>query len=787
MVMRGDGAIPVMAFAAPESASDSSVEPTPVRVRSEFPETWIWVDEKANDNGEATYRATAPDTITSWVASAFAISEDTGLGVAPSTAKLRVFRPFFIRLDLPYSVKRGEKFALRVLVFNYLEQEQDVTVTLKHDDNSGFGFMNKDGSINKGVGKAGYNQRLVSVPGGGVSKAVYFPIVPNEIGMVQLMVTAQASLAGDAVEMPLRVEPEGYRVDRNVPVVVDLSNVSDWTKSVELVWPEDVVDGSKKARVDVIGDIMGPVLTNIDKLVRMPYGCGEQNMLNFVPNIVVLRYLKAINRGDAALEAKAKKYMEAGYQRELTYRRSDNSFSAFGESDKAGSTWLTAFVVRSFAQAKDFIFIDSEILSKSIAFLNAQQMETGAFAEHGEVHHKDMQGGASEGGIGLTAYVTIALLENGVRNEAALTFLEKNLKSIKNDSYALAVVTYALHLAENSKRQSALSDLEALQVTGSDGSIHWSAQKGEKPETDASQYFFQPRPVDVETTAYSLLSYMTLRDTEKGLPIVRWLTSQRNSEGGFSSTQDTVIALLALGSYGQVAYSPENNVTITVRNGANSNEFGVTSTNALVLQSYELPNVDSSVVLQGAGKGIVFAQVSYSYHRNHHVEDAPFFCTQDLKELRNGNRLQIDLCCNYTRGGQSNMAVAEVPTLTGYRYDVEESSSLSQVSGIKRTEFVNDDTQINLYFNGLDDKPICFSLNSDLLYNVADTKPAEIVLYDYYNPVEQLKTSYALKSGRSLTDSCSDCWMSAEALSSADIPTSKPPNSSSTPSDNQLL
>lgn len=41
--------------------------------------------------------------------------------------------------------------------------------------------------------------------------------------------------------------------------------------------------------------------------------------------------------------------------------------------------------------------------------------ETGAFAEHGEVHHKDMQGGASEGGLGLTAYVVVALLENGVR------------------------------------------------------------------------------------------------------------------------------------------------------------------------------------------------------------------------------------------------------------------------------------------------------------------------------------------------------------------------------------
>lgn len=56
------------------------------------------------------------------------------------------------------------------------------------------------------------------------------------------------------------------------------------------------------------------------------------------------------------------------------FRRFDNSFSAFGESDEHGSTWLTAFVVRSFSQAKPFIYVDDSVINKSIAFLNAQQM-----------------------------------------------------------------------------------------------------------------------------------------------------------------------------------------------------------------------------------------------------------------------------------------------------------------------------------------------------------------------------------------------------------------------------
>lgn len=51
-----------------------------------------------------------------------------------------------------------------------------------------------------------HNVRMISVPSGGVSKAVYFPIVPTKIGDVMLSVIAQSAIAGDAVEQVLRVE-----------------------------------------------------------------------------------------------------------------------------------------------------------------------------------------------------------------------------------------------------------------------------------------------------------------------------------------------------------------------------------------------------------------------------------------------------------------------------------------------------------------------------------------------------------------------------------------------------
>lgn len=40
--------------------------------------------------------------------------------------QLEVFQPFFIFLNLPYSVVRGEQFILEVNIFNYLKEEAEV-------------------------------------------------------------------------------------------------------------------------------------------------------------------------------------------------------------------------------------------------------------------------------------------------------------------------------------------------------------------------------------------------------------------------------------------------------------------------------------------------------------------------------------------------------------------------------------------------------------------------------------------------------------------------------------
>lgn len=105
-------------------------------------------------------------------------------------------------------------------------------------------------------------------------------------------------------------------------------------------------------------------------------------MLNFVPNVVILNYLKHTNQSTPKLEAKTKRYLESGYQQELTFQRYDGSFSAFGRNDASGSVWLTAFVAKSFRQASTYIDIDDVIIENALKWLSENQVYTHTHTYH---------------------------------------------------------------------------------------------------------------------------------------------------------------------------------------------------------------------------------------------------------------------------------------------------------------------------------------------------------------------------------------------------------------------
>lgn len=77
-------------------------------------------------SGELSYPVTLPHTITSWSIQALGTSNTSGFGMAPPLS-IRTFQDFFVSVNLPYSVQRGEQFAIMVTVFNYKKYLADVS------------------------------------------------------------------------------------------------------------------------------------------------------------------------------------------------------------------------------------------------------------------------------------------------------------------------------------------------------------------------------------------------------------------------------------------------------------------------------------------------------------------------------------------------------------------------------------------------------------------------------------------------------------------------------------
>lgn len=112
---------------------------------------------------------------------------------------------------------------------------------------------------------------------------------------------------------PILVLPEGFPVEITKSAFICPKDFSDDSRIVwNLDLPKDLIPDSAKAHVTLTGDVLGPVLENLDKLVKLPMGCGEQNMVLFVPNIHVIGYLDVNGMDNPELRAKAIKNMEKG-------------------------------------------------------------------------------------------------------------------------------------------------------------------------------------------------------------------------------------------------------------------------------------------------------------------------------------------------------------------------------------------------------------------------------------------------------------------------------------------
>lgn len=260
---------------------------------------------------------------------------------------------------------------------------------------------------------------------------------------------------------------------------------------------------------------------------------------------MALNYLNATKRlttekrklGEDAL----RKGVEQALETRITEGEKKGAFSIWNRKSLApsDSIWLTAYVVKCFGKAKHLISIQDQYLFEALDFLKKHQEDSGKFPEYGRVSYYNLQSDSSEG-IPLTAFTVIAFLENrdyvdrfNHTIHKALDYIDRKFSNL-TDNYALSIATYALALGKHPSAVDFLKELMEKTLQEGDSMVHWEKEmdarkKGSK--TTAS--------TKVEIAAYAILAHVKLGKAHEAVPIVNWLISQRNANGGFYSTHDT--------------------------------------------------------------------------------------------------------------------------------------------------------------------------------------------------------------------------------------------------------
>jgi hypothetical protein len=352
------------------------------RLREYFPETLVWEPELITDAGGHTQlKFKLADNITTWKMSVIGSTVDGEVGTAET--EFRAFQPFFLQLDPPPVLTQGDEIALPVVARNYLDKAQPVDLKMASGD--WFTMLSPA-------------QQHTEIAAGDSVRQVFSFRATRTVVDGKQRVTAIGSDASDAIERKVSVHPDGQEITQT------LNRMLGRSTTLVMNVPPGAIPGSAEARLEIYPNLMAHVVASMEGMLERPYGCGEQIISSAYPGLLLLRYYKLAGRADPALEGRARRYLEMGYERLLSYQASGGGFTYWGQGD--ADVALTAYALRFLEDASEFLSVDPEIKQNARRWLVKQQQKDGRWP--GRRWYQDTQEDSKQTAL-LTAYVARVL------------------------------------------------------------------------------------------------------------------------------------------------------------------------------------------------------------------------------------------------------------------------------------------------------------------------------------------------------------------------------------------
>ena len=524
-----------------------------VVVRSDFRSTVFWQPDVVTDkNGSATVKVKYPDSLTSWKATARAVSAVNQFGIAETNTVTK--EPLIVRLEAPRFFVVGDTVTISAVVNNNTEREMAVQPTLE-------------------LGGVLSNTRLepaakLTVPANGESRADWVLKI-SKPGEVKMKVTARGGKYADAMEKTFTAYEHG--IEKFI-AKSGKARGDDITVNLEL--PHERKEGSTSLSVQVTPSMAVTMLDALPYLADYPYGCTEQTMSRFLPSVITAKTLRdlglepedvmsrafgGIEPGSAAAtHPKGKKNLEklndmteAGLKRLYDFQHGDGGWGWWKDGDS--DHWMTAYVVWGLSLARDAgVDIKADVLQRAAKYLDEHLVE--------EEESPDMQAWMLHA---YSVYILPHKRDRGLQGKF-IANAEKNLWNRRDqlNAYTRALFALAEHNLDNGEHAKIL--VENLEngvirderpdtsilisgvppgLNGQSSNVLGTAHWGE------DQIYWHWSEGGVEATAFGLRALLAIDPTNALVePVSNWLIKNRRG-AQWSSTRDTAIVVLALNDY----------------------------------------------------------------------------------------------------------------------------------------------------------------------------------------------------------------------------------------------
>ena len=492
------------------------------KIRKAFPDTAYWVADIGTDrNGQATVKFDYPDAITSWRATTRGVTQDTKVGSAVENTIVR--KNLMVRLAVPRFFRRGDEIVLSTIVQNYLPAEKTARVSMEFTGLQVVNGGTKDVPVpSRGLAKVDYRVRVL------------------DVDSARVLGKALTDVESDAMELTLPVEPFGVKLA--TAASGSIAGSTQTTQSV--VFPSGIETNTRGLTITLTPTIAGTIFGALDYLTSYPYGCTEQTMSSFLPDVLVSEALEKLGVKSNVDPAVLNKQVQAGLERLYNYHHPDGGWGWWQSDDS--HPFMTAYVLAGLAQAKAAGYdVKREMIDTAHVWLLKE------FAKTQNVR------------TDLRAYMAYALVLSGSDSNATVLDSVWNQRSTLTP-YGQALLGLAMRQAGDSRANDLVKQLES-NVKQNDKEAWW--------QTDMNYLLDYYGDTTPQATAYAL---KLLTDADPQNPLLPkaalYLVDHRNQGYYWESTQQTAAVLYGLTDYLQHTQELKPNFTAAVQ--VNGNEVG---------------------------------------------------------------------------------------------------------------------------------------------------------------------------------------------------------------------